>query len=326
MAKRKKKYLNNRDMLAEIHKSKISYCMFKDPITDSQQDYIVESTEDIFGTHEVAIGKDEDGEPVMGHVPVIDLATAARASRLTKLGIPTDIDEVEVEDIVFRVMTTEHIPLVPKKKAKKKKPKKKSIVVDLFEELEETPEETPDVTDDTIVPDSQDHTIAVLKGEELVEMVPMRAKFPPFFHYRMGTNGLELIGKSHWRGESLDDGEFCMEHGKTTDTLAMMYIKLCERYARRSNWHGYTYIDEMRGQALLQLSQIGLQFNEMKSQNPFAYYTAAVTNSFTRILNIEKKMQNIRDDILEQNGLTPSWTRQFKNDNSDQKYIDNPDD
>jgi hypothetical protein len=66
----------------------------------------------------------------------------------------------------------------------------------------------------------------------------------------------------------------------------------------------------MRGQAYLQLSQICLQFDESKSQNPFAYYTAAITNSFTRILNIEKKNQNIRDDILEMNGLNPSWTRQ----------------
>jgi hypothetical protein len=92
-----------------------------------------------------------------------------------------------------------------------------------------------------------------------------------------------------------------------------MFLKLCERYATRSNWRGYTYNEEMRGQALLQLSQIGLQFDESKSQNPFAYYTAAITNSFTRILNIEKKMQNIRDDILEMNGLNPSWTRQNSN-------------
>lgn len=73
---------------------------------------------------------------------------------------------------------------------------------------------------------------------------------------------------------------------------------------------GNTYNEEMRGQALLQLSQIGLQFDESRSQNPFAYYTAAITNSFTRILNLEKKNQNIRDDILEMNGLDPSWTRQ----------------
>ncbi len=89
-----------------------------------------------------------------------------------------------------------------------------------------------------------------------------------------------------------------------------MYIKLSERYAQRSNWRGYTYVEEMRGQAVLQLSQIGLQFDESKSENPFAYYTAAVTNSFTRVLNLEKKNQNIRDDLLEIAGLTPSLTRQ----------------
>ena len=89
-----------------------------------------------------------------------------------------------------------------------------------------------------------------------------------------------------------------------------MFIKLCERYATRGNVRGYTYNDEMRGQAILQLTQIGLQFDESKSDNPFAYYTAAVTNSFVRIINIEKRNQNIRDDILEMNGMNPSWSRQ----------------
>ena len=54
----------------------------------------------------------------------------------------------------------------------------------------------------------------------------------------------------------------------------------------------------------------GVFFDESKSNNPFAYYTAAVTNSFVRVINLEKRNQNIRDDILEQNGLDPSYTRQ----------------
>ena len=91
-----------------------------------------------------------------------------------------------------------------------------------------------------------------------------------------------------------------------------MYIKLCDRYSMRSNWRGYTYLDEMRGQALLQLSQIGLQFDESKSDNPFAYYTAVLTNSFTRIVNIEKKNQVIRDDLLIETGQMPSFTRQLE--------------
>jgi hypothetical protein len=74
----------------------------------------------------------------------------------------------------------------------------------------------------------------------------------------------------------------------------------------------------MKGQAILQLSHIGLKFDEMKSENPFAYYTAAVTNSFTRILNEEKKGQNIRDDLLVEAGLTPSLTRQNQQEYSEE--------
>ena len=101
----------------------------------------------------------------------------------------------------------------------------------------------------------------------------------------------------------------------------MMYMKLCERYGTRANWRGYTYNDEMQSQALMQLSQIGLQFDESKSDNPFAYYTAAITNSFTRILNIEKKNQAIRDDLLEANNMMPSFTRQNENETAGPSYI-----
>ena len=67
----------------------------------------------------------------------------------------------------------------------------------------------------------------------------------------------------------------------------------------------------MRGQALMQLSQVGLQFNEARSDNPFAYYTQTITNSFTRILNLEKRNQTIRDDILIDSGHLPSYSRQM---------------
>jgi len=90
-----------------------------------------------------------------------------------------------------------------------------------------------------------------------------------------------------------------------------MYMKLCERYSTRGNWRGYSYVDEMRAQALLQLAHIGLQFDESKSANPFAYYTSIITNSFTRVFNIEKKNQNVRDDILEMHNLSPSFSRQY---------------
>ena len=137
-----------------------------------------------------------------------------------------------------------------------------------------------------------------------------KLNFPPFQHYKFNeANDLVCIGKSHCVG-GMDNGYFDKTCGQATEKLAMMWMKLCERYATRGNVRGYTYNDEMKGQAILQLAQIGLQFDESKSNNPFAYYTAAVTNSFVRIINIEKRNQNIRDDILEMNHMNPSFTRQ----------------
>ena len=266
-------YLNNRDILKEIHLSKNTYCSFLDRVTDHQFDMILPSVDKI-------------------NQKTVAEARRNRADRHKReTGEVLDPKKIPNTEVVFRIMTWEHIPMAPKKVPKTAAKKKKiEDILDL-----------DDVTEDPL---------ADLVEDVVLDPTHMRVNFPPFWHYRLDENKTPvLVGKSHWRGD-LDSGEFCKDHGNMTRKLATMFMKLCERYATRSNWRGYTYNEEMRGQALLQLSQIGLQFDESKSQNPFAYYTAAITNSFTRILNIEKKNQNIRDDILEMNGLNPSWTRQ----------------
>jgi hypothetical protein len=138
-----------------------------------------------------------------------------------------------------------------------------------------------------------------------------KVNFPAFKHYAYQGDKLVEVVRSHWLG-SISNGSFSVEHGRITNKLGTMFLKLVERYSHRANWRGYTYVDEMRGQALVQLSQIGLQFDESKSDNPFAYYTAVVNNSFTRVLNIEKRNQTIRDDILIDQGHMPSFSRQIK--------------
>ena len=271
---KKVNYLNNRDILKEIHFSKNTYCSYVDPVKDHQYDIILPSLSKI-------------------NQRTIAEARRNRADRIKReTGEVVNEKKIAHTDLVFRITCWDHIPKAPKKptKAQAKKQKLDELLALEDDEITETDE---------------------LVEVPVLDMNYVRLNFPPFYHYRLDENKEPfLVGKSHWKG-TLDGGEFCREHGKMTNKLAHMFIKLCERYATRSNWRGYTYNEEMRGQALLQLSQIGLQFDESKSQNPFAYYTAAITNSFTRVLNIEKKMQNIRDDILELNGLNPSWTRQF---------------
>jgi len=266
-------YLNNRDILKEIHLSKNTYCTYRDPVIDHQYDIILPTLEKI-------------------NQRTIAEARRNRADRLKREGTIVDPKKIPNTDLVFRITCWEHIPMAPKKVPKNQTKKKK--IEDIFE-LDLLEEDDP---------------LAELLEQPVLDEKHVRLNFPPFYHYRIDADKKTyLVGKSHWQGD-LEHGEFSKDHGQMTRKLATMFIKLCERYATRSNWRGYTYNEEMRGQALLQLSQIGLQFDESKSQNPFAYYTAAITNSFTRILNLEKKNQNIRDDVLEMNGLNPSWTRQ----------------
>lgn len=240
------KYLNNRDMLKQIHLSKATYSEFLTP-------------------------EDRDYDIILPSISKINIRTTAEGKRLRAkrieraTGEKLDAKKFKKNQVVFRIMTFDHIP----NSKRKTNPK----------------------------------NISESKA---------RCNFPPYQHWRFDDNDeLICVGKSHWYG-GLQNGHFSVDHGKMTNELAKMFLLLTQRYGTRGNWRGYTYNDEMQGQALMQLSQIGLQFDESKSENPFAYYTAAITNSFTRILNVEKKNQSLRDDILQENGMTPSHTRQME--------------
>jgi hypothetical protein len=251
-------YLNNKDMLLEIHRSKSSYCSFTDP-KYHQYDIILPNIDKI-NIRTIAEAKRNQAK----RIGDLEYSTRKKAGEKVKQAdCEVDYKKIQKTEVVFRIMTFDHIPL---NTIRKKNPK--------------------------TVADGRD-----------------KVNFPPFQHWKYNDEDeLICVGKSHWKG-TLDKGHFDKDAGQITPTLARMMLKLCERYATRGNVRGYTYNDEMKGQAILQLTQIGLQFDESKSDNPFAYFTAAVTNSFVRVINIEKRNQNIRDDILEMNGMNPSYSR-----------------
>jgi hypothetical protein len=281
-------YLNNKDILKEIHESKNSYCYFTKPeyhrydfIVDMPQNSIEESLEFAFKPETIQQARETQALR-------IDIEQGLAKGTIDPLSIP-------ITDLMFRVMTWDHVPVAPKQP---RKTVKKKTAKDIFEFDEEDP--------DAIFADLEDNTTKA----EVDDMVHVKVNFPPFQHYKIDeNNSFYCVGKSHWNGD-LENGSFSKDHGQVTNKLARMYIMMCEKYAMKYNWRGYTYNDEMRNSAILQLTYVGLRFNESKSANPFAYYTAAITNSFCRVLNTEKRNQNIRDDILELNGLNPSWSRQ----------------
>ena len=255
---RKVNYLNNKDMLLEIHRSKATFCSY---IAPEHADYdIILPSVDKINIRTIAEAKRNKAK-LQGSRAYEAAKAAGKKVKMAEFAV--DYKKIEKNELIFRVMTFDHIPEEP---GRKKNPK----------------------------------TVADHKT---------KLNFPPFQHYKFDDDdNLICVGKSHWEG-GMENGYFNKGHGMATNKLAMMWLKLVDRYATRGNVRGYTYNDEMKGQAILQLSQIGLQFDESKSNNPFAYYTAVVTNSFVRVINIEKRAQNIRDDILEMNDMNPSHTR-----------------
>ncbi len=253
-------YLNNKDMLKEIHQSKNSFCEYSDK-KYSDYDVIVSDLQDIFLAETQEKAKITRAAR-MG-AAAFALAVANNTSRTDKPKLSehkVKPDTISVDDLVYRVLTFEHIPLAP---GRKKNPKSEA--------------------------DSH-----------------LKLNFFPFKHYII-ENGVEKeVGRSHSKG-----GKFNLEKGSITNKLAKMFILMVNKYGQRGNWRGYTYIDEMKGQALLQLAQMGLQFDESKSDNPFSYYTQSLQNSFTRVLNLEKKNQDLRDDLLIDSGASPSFSRQL---------------
>jgi len=259
-------YLSNKELLKEIHNSKMSYCYVMDDkyyyfdlILDGDQDITPEHITEAKQNRAARLQKQAHEEQVLRW----ERGELERKTKPRGVDFAVDPDTISDDDIVIRIMTFNHIPSEQRKTNPKTEADRHS-----------------------------------------------KCNFPPFKHIAKLDGEWKEVARSHWEG-GLGNGHFSTTHGNTNNRLAKMYMMLCQRYSMKSNWRGYTYVDEMRGQALLQLTQIGLQFNELKSQNPFAYYTAAINNSFTRVLNLEKRGQNIRDDLLEQGGLNPSFTRTF---------------
>lgn len=109
------------------------------------------------------------------------------------------------------------------------------------------------------------------------------------------------------------------EQDQMTDKLAHMLQMLCKRYASRAQFANYTYNEDMQAYAMMGLVKTWRAFNPEKSNNPFAFFTQCIKNSFIQMLNQEKKQRTIRDELLVDQGLNPSYTYQLENSNNNNK-------
>jgi hypothetical protein len=104
--------------------------------------------------------------------------------------------------------------------------------------------------------------------------------------------------------------------GYMSDDLAFKLQLLASKYARSAQFARYTYNDDMQAYAMMMLVRTWNSFNPEKSDNPFAFFTQCIKNSFRQYLNLEKRQRNIRDELLVDQGLTPSYNYQMEYDGS----------
>ena len=112
---RRTNYLNNRDLLKEIHKSKNSFCSYVDP-DYHQFDIILPSIEKI-NIRTIAEAKRNRAK----RIGMADYEQRKlNGEKVKQADCEIDYRKIEKTDLIFRIMTYDHIP---EQKGRKKNPK-----------------------------------------------------------------------------------------------------------------------------------------------------------------------------------------------------------
>lgn len=115
----------------------------------------------------------------------------------------------------------------------------------------------------------------------------IRCNFSPFIHYRDGL----IVLKSHHSSFNT----FSL-NGQISRGLTKAYEQLTTQIAKSGNWAGYSWIEDFKCQALVDLCDHGLRYNITSvTANPFAYLTTIVQNSFKGSIKREKNALKVKE-------------------------------
>ena len=158
-------------------------------------------------------------------------------------------------------------------------------------------------------------TIMNTKEEDLENADPLEVAEDPITH-KKNTKNMYIT-----KAELLKEVIISKQKGKMSNELARMLMLLTSKYAKSSNFARYTFNEDMQAFALMMLVRTWNSFDPTKSENPFAFFTQCIKNSFIQFLNTEKRQRNIRDELLVDQGLTPSYTYLAEHSDNNQERI-----
>lgn len=102
-------------------------------------------------------------------------------------------------------------------------------------------------------------------------------------------------------------------------------LQLIERYGEKSNFRGYSYLEEMKGDAIEACLKALQQkkYKAMEYDNPFAYFTQIAKNAFINVINNESKEAYLKQKSLIDYNQSEMLEGNPVNLDSSSNYLDN---
>jgi hypothetical protein len=85
--------------------------------------------------------------------------------------------------------------------------------------------------------------------------------------------------------------------------LGECIMKITENYGRKPNFRNYTYIDEMKSEAVLTCVKYAHNFDITKSSNAFSYFTQIVHYCMLQIIAKEKKQAALKNKVISERSI-----------------------
>lgn len=85
--------------------------------------------------------------------------------------------------------------------------------------------------------------------------------------------------------------------GKMSNELGKMVLDIARNFSTVGSFAGYTWTEDMIGEAVLTCVKYLKSFNPDKSNNPFAYITTICKNAFIAYIKSQNKHSKIKDTL-----------------------------
>lgn len=108
-----------------------------------------------------------------------------------------------------------------------------------------------------------------------------------------------------------------------SDNIGRAIILICNNLAKRYNFYGYTYRDEMVEEGIVQCVAAIKKFDPYNFFNPFAYFSMVAWRSFLRVISKEKVQMKVKKDMMK--SQADFFTIDEKDDYNDYSSINSED-